>query len=227
MTHPTSKPRFDIELIEANPISRTGSHWCVTDTQSDSRVTMCFDSDNARMVRDALNAYLGIEESSDDRVCEEADGCPTELAVLKRYWRENRPMHGVGLPVETSETHPDTIRVEWLLRYVSGAEWRRLGAVYSAGMNRTAPNDLMAPKEPTAFQDFVAGLPEEPKAPPRPQCDDCANAWPELCPRHLAAVKASGHPVMACIFRDGCRKFPACMTEDRCCGNDASIPKTR
>jgi hypothetical protein len=175
--------------------------------------------------QDGFPAYQDLE---DDVVVYKNSG---ECITAGDVRRARDLMHMVARwqrrAVETSETHPDTIRVEWLLRYVSGAEWRRLGAVYSAGMNRTALNDLMAPKEPTAFQDFVAGLPEEPKAPPRPQCDDCANAWPELCPRHLAAVKASGHPVMACIFRDGCRKFPACMTEDRCCGNDASIPKTR
>jgi len=32
---------------------------------------------------------------------------------------------------------------------------------------------------------------------------------------------------ISCIYREGCRKFPACTIEARCCGRDASIPATR
>lgn len=31
------------------------------------------------------------ERESRDRVCEEADGCPTEKTVLQRFWRTHRP----------------------------------------------------------------------------------------------------------------------------------------
>lgn len=31
-----------------------------------------------------------IENERGDMICEEADGCPTEGAVLKRAWREHR-----------------------------------------------------------------------------------------------------------------------------------------
>lgn len=30
------------------------------------------------------------EHEATDRVCQEADGCPTEMAVLKRFWREHQ-----------------------------------------------------------------------------------------------------------------------------------------
>lgn len=45
---------------------------------------------------------------------------------------------------ETPDQHPDTVRLEWLLRNVSGAEWRRLGVLYGDGPNRTLLNDAMA-----------------------------------------------------------------------------------
>jgi len=32
---------------------------------------------------------------------------------------------------------------------------------------------------------------------------------------------------ISCVYREGCRKFPACTIEARCCGRDASIPATR
>lgn len=37
----------------------------------------------------------------------------------------------------------DSVRLEWLFRHISGAEWRRLGVTTSAGMNRTLLNDAM------------------------------------------------------------------------------------
>ena len=46
-----------------------------------------------------------------DRVCEEADGCPTETAVLKRFWREHQNHPG------EQQKHPvvePTIPTSWL-----------------------------------------------------------------------------------------------------------------
>lgn len=34
---------------------------------------------------------MNDKEFEPDHICEEADGCPTEGAVLKRFWRENQP----------------------------------------------------------------------------------------------------------------------------------------
>lgn len=31
-----------------------------------------------------------VPTESGDRVCQEADGCPTERAVLQRFWREHQ-----------------------------------------------------------------------------------------------------------------------------------------
>lgn len=33
-----------------------------------------------------------VEKEQSDRNWEETDGCPTEMAVLKRFWREHRPL---------------------------------------------------------------------------------------------------------------------------------------
>jgi hypothetical protein len=38
----------------------------------------------------ALPAQVATDAERGDRVCEEADGCPTETAVLKRFWREHQ-----------------------------------------------------------------------------------------------------------------------------------------
>ena len=38
----------------------------------------------------ALPAPVATDAERGDRVCEEADGCPTETAVLKRFWREHQ-----------------------------------------------------------------------------------------------------------------------------------------
>jgi hypothetical protein len=37
-----------------------------------------------------------------DKVCVEADGCPTETAVLKRFWREHQAKH---IPFSIDRTH--------------------------------------------------------------------------------------------------------------------------
>jgi acyl-CoA thioesterase FadM len=37
----------------------------------------------------------------------------------------------------------ETVRLEWLFQHISGAEWRRLGIVYSGGMNRSYLNDAI------------------------------------------------------------------------------------
>lgn len=124
---------------------------------------VCVDAENKRL-REFLQLWIyeGRLQSFEDR---------------ERFRKAAQAMvSGTPSPSETAGTHPDTVRVEWLLRYVCGAEWRRLGAVYSAGMNRTALNDLMAPKEPTAFQDFVAGLPEEPTV-PNAHCNGCGQDY--------------------------------------------------
>lgn len=41
----------------------------------------------------------------------------------------------------------DSVRLEWIFRHISGAEWRRLGIITSAGMNRTLLNDAMVAAE--------------------------------------------------------------------------------
>lgn len=40
---------------------------------------------DAKQARDAAE-----RESASDRVCQESDGCPTEMAVLKRFWRAHQ-----------------------------------------------------------------------------------------------------------------------------------------
>lgn len=77
-------------------------------------------------------------------------------------------------PHETTAIHPDTMRLEWLFRHVSGAEWRRLGAVYSAGMNRTVLNDVMHAEE---------------TKPPREKCGRKIRAYGVL----VACTEESGH----------------------------------
>jgi len=50
--------------------------------------------DNAYCLRcgsSALGVGFQVEaETSNDRVCQEEDGCPTELAVLQRFWRSKQ-----------------------------------------------------------------------------------------------------------------------------------------
>jgi len=44
-----------------------------------------------------------IEEfEASDKVCVEDDGCPTETAVLKRFWREHQAKH---IPFSIDRTH--------------------------------------------------------------------------------------------------------------------------
>lgn len=38
---------------------------------------------------------MSDKEFEPDRICEESDGCPTEGAVLKRFWRANQPDRGL------------------------------------------------------------------------------------------------------------------------------------
>jgi hypothetical protein len=64
-------------------------------------------------------------------------------------WERARNPHD-GLAASRPETkapqevpYLDSVRLEWLFRHISGAEWRRLGITTSAGMNRTLLNDAM------------------------------------------------------------------------------------
>lgn len=55
-------------------------------------------------------------EMSPDRVCQEVDGCPTELVVLQRYWREHR-LPERFLPWQPRSTAPQDgtdILIAWL-----------------------------------------------------------------------------------------------------------------
>ncbi len=48
-------------------------------------------------------------EFESDRICEESDGCPTEGAVLKRFWRANQPDKGLCDFYEASD-YPSLVR---------------------------------------------------------------------------------------------------------------------
>jgi hypothetical protein len=63
-------------------------------------------------------------------------------------WLDKFPPSKLPKQDEPPAEHPDTIRLEWLLKNISGAEWRRLKITYGDGMNRTALNDAMAQSSP-------------------------------------------------------------------------------
>lgn len=48
-------------------------------------------SDAWSELRALLDNPVVESEFEPDAVCMESDGCPTEVAVLKRFWRENQP----------------------------------------------------------------------------------------------------------------------------------------
>jgi hypothetical protein len=52
-----------------------------------------------------LCVLLASAENAADSPCREADGCPTEGAVLQRYWREQ---HAVIKAIETPDAKDDT-----------------------------------------------------------------------------------------------------------------------
>lgn len=84
-TNTSSKERFFPQFVPANPIGMRGAHWRVTDRTSDSRVATCFDIDNARMVSDALNAYLTHATRA---------GCPY-CTEAYRIWETNATVDSV------------------------------------------------------------------------------------------------------------------------------------
>jgi len=49
---------------------------------------------------------LPSPETESDRVCVEADGCPTEMAVLKRFWRASHALLPPEGPMPSGCAHP-------------------------------------------------------------------------------------------------------------------------
>lgn len=63
-----------------------------------------------------LGQEVGAEQA--DSCCAEDDGCPTEMAVLKRFWRQH------SSPAHTSEARDaNSARYEWLKRHISHADF--------------------------------------------------------------------------------------------------------
>lgn len=62
------------------------------------------DADQLRAELAALKAqqaeHKPVAEFEPDSVCEDPDGCPTELAVLKRFWRDHRDRQLSGPVIE-------------------------------------------------------------------------------------------------------------------------------
>lgn len=55
-------------------------------------------------LRTKLTAEKTNEQAAPDRVCKDADGCPTEMAVLKREWRAMRQQLDQQATVPTTQT---------------------------------------------------------------------------------------------------------------------------
>lgn len=85
-----------------NALARLVEH----DKSSDTRdgLPHCLELEDAVAVL-ASTAQAGRSEVEPDGDCVESDGCPTELAVLKRFWREHSAKaagHMVGAPLLTT-----------------------------------------------------------------------------------------------------------------------------
>lgn len=52
---------------------------------------------------------MSNKEFEPDQICEESDGCPTEGAVLKRFWRANQP-DKVLLDFYQASDYPSLVR---------------------------------------------------------------------------------------------------------------------
>ena len=101
---PRSYSRFTLEWIDPLSTSRMRAHWRVMDTQSQSPVASCFDSDNARMVRDALNAYF----------CENTE--PPPERVPDEFWKWDSDQRIKWL---------DNNRREWINWHLASREGER------------------------------------------------------------------------------------------------------
>lgn len=76
-------------------ISAKNPHIPITHRMSDSDIPVwCKNSTDAFEAMRRINsaqppATAPAAEFEPDRACKDSDGCPTELAVLKRFWREH------------------------------------------------------------------------------------------------------------------------------------------
>ena len=61
----------------------------------------------ARASQSNISRFIGNERG--DKICHEDDGCPTELAVLKRFWREQQ-----ARPAIAPEDWKSLTDVQWM-----------------------------------------------------------------------------------------------------------------
>jgi hypothetical protein len=54
-------------------------------------------------------SVISDKEFEPDQICEESDGCPTEGAVLKRFWRAHQPDKGLCEFYEVGD-YPSLVR---------------------------------------------------------------------------------------------------------------------
>lgn len=107
------------------------------------------------------------------------DQCRAEIDRLMATLSGNSSAPGVFCPKCGNEGPPcacpvvetsDSDRLNWIFRNVSGAEWRRLGIIYSAGMTRTDLDRAIA----LTYVAICAGGSGGPCTQP-----DCEQCWPD------------------------------------------------
>ena len=123
-------------------------------------------SDGLDQVSKELRAILDNQvvesEFEPDAVCTESDGCPTEGAVLKRFWRENQPDTALCKFYEAED-------YQELVKELVG----HVAQLQDAAKRNVKPWEDTFP--PTLLPAYIASINAEQPAPvaDHPQCEEC------------------------------------------------------